>query len=744
MADARTRLTPRHSAALLLWERLTRLLWPLPALLALALAAAWLDLPRHLPGWPHVLLLAAWLGGIAATLLRLRHLRRPTARQLARRRRGPGLPRPRLAAADPLGLRFLPWLLLAVALAVGGPHHAADRLSRLFEPDLAALGGPPPRLRLTLTPPAYSGLPSLDLTSADIGRALTMPQGTRLLARLSGGQGEARLRLGPDWHPFASAADETQTLALTLNRSGPLLLRQGWRDLGRWSITVTASPPPALALAAPVGADARRRLTLTLDGHDAAGIDRLWLILRRADGAPHGDGADGPYQVIPLPLAGAPARLHWHDSWDAAANVWAGHRVSLRLAARDRAGALAFTAPLRLTLPARPFTDAVAQSLLLQRRLLARAPDDRLTVLENLTVLAEDPRATHGDLLVTLALADACARLRWDDSPTAIPDLLALLWQIALRLEDGAQPLAHQMFDEAARRVERDMATPDTPPAVLLQAVLDYRDALERLLTAMADNAQHHGLTDASFPPVPDALSMGGAEALLTRLQDLALAGRRTEAEAILARLEETTAAFAQTLEQARPDLRHRDALRSTLSSLDVLLSRQQALLARLTPSPDGEARRDPRRLGEEETRLRTSLDALLRGMAPADSAAAPALPLALLSMTDAVRALGEGRPGDAQAAAAQTLTRLEEGRRQTENRLRRGLGLDQDGLPRDPLGRVLAPESPADDLLIPPDGDSATARAVLSALRQEQAPPQQQPPLSLSQRLLRLLRDRL
>ncbi|OIQ82587.1 hypothetical protein GALL_356320 [mine drainage metagenome] len=736
MADARPRLTAGRSAALWLFERLTQLLWPLPALLALALAAALLDLPRHLPGWPHVLLLAAWLGALAAVLLHLRHLRRPTARQLARRRHGPATPRPRLAAADPLGLRFLPWLLLAVALS-GGGHHPADRLERLLHPDLSLLGGPPPQLRLTLVPPAYSGLPSLPLSGATPPRTVPVPQGTRLLARLSGGQGEARLRLGADWHSFtASAGGEAQTLDLTLERGGPLVLRQGWRDLGRWTLAVRSNPPPALALAAPVGADDRRRLHLALDGHDAAGIDRLWLILRRAD------EAGGPYQVIPLPLEGAPTRLHWHTDWEAAADVWAGHPVSLRLAARDRAGGIAFTAPLRLALPARPFTDAAAQALLQQRRLLAQAPDDRLTVLENLTVLAEDPRATDGDLLTGLALADACARLRWDDSPTAIPDLLALLWQTALRLEDGAQPLAHQRFDEAARRVEQDMAAPGTPPAVLQQALSDYRDSLERLLTAMAETAQRHGLTEATFPPVPDALSMGGAEELLTRLQDLALAGRRPEAEAILKRLDDTTAAFARTLEQARPDLRRRDALRRALSALDSLLARQQAVLTRLTPATDGGAAA-PSALDAEEDRLHAALAALLAGLPAADAAAAPALPLALLSMSDAAHALRDHRPGDAQAAAAQTLTRLEEGRRQTANGLRRSLGLDQDGLPRDPLGRVLAVDGDSVAVQIPADGDMAAAQAVLAALRQTHTPPPPRP-LSLSERLLRLLRDRI
>ncbi len=113
------------------------------------------------------------------------------------------------------------------------------------------------------------------------------------------------------------------------------------------------------------------------------------------------------------------------------------------------------------------------------------------------------------------------------------------------------------------------------------------------------------------------------------------------------------------------------------------------------------------------------------------------------LSMSDAAHALRDHRPGDAQAAAAQTLTRLEEGRRQTANGLRRSLGLDQDGLPRDPLGRVLAVDGDSVAVQIPADGDMAAAQAVLAALRQTHTPPPPRP-LSLSERLLRLLRDRI
>ena len=61
------------------WEALWPLLWPLPALLALFLGLALLDLLPLLPGWLHALVLAAFVAAAAAASYRLGRFRRPTA-----------------------------------------------------------------------------------------------------------------------------------------------------------------------------------------------------------------------------------------------------------------------------------------------------------------------------------------------------------------------------------------------------------------------------------------------------------------------------------------------------------------------------------------------------------------------------------------------------------------------------------------------------------------------------------------
>ena len=276
----------------ILWERTWPALWPIPALLAAFLGLALFGVFAALPGWLHLLLLVAFAAAILYFLPRLfrvarprgdealRRLERtsglahgplqaltdgigagaddPLARSLweAHRRRlvaalarlGTPLPLPVLPRHDPWGLRFAALILLAVA-AAGAWRDAPARLEGAFAPNMDWLIGPAPTLQVWITPPDYTRVAPILLHAATATEPVTVPAGSQLLAELQGGRGGGELDLAGLRRDFTRLDAASQRVEATLTHSGELAVRQGWRRVARWTVTVLADNAPSIAFA---------------------------------------------------------------------------------------------------------------------------------------------------------------------------------------------------------------------------------------------------------------------------------------------------------------------------------------------------------------------------------------------------------------------------------------------------------------------------------------------------------------
>ena len=230
---ARTRTAVRTVMAV---ERGWPLLLPLVIVICLFLILSWFGVFRVLPDAGRLLVLAALGLAALAALYPLRFWRRPSAQEVDRRieranalvhepvrvqsdrpsgkqnafadalwrehqRRmalrlegvGGDLPRTRVPERDPWGVRALAALLLVTALAFSfGP------LGGTVADGFRARSGPqvlPPRIDAWVTPPAYTGKAPLFLTAeANAGQtAVTVPEGSELSLRVTGGSGEETL-----------------------------------------------------------------------------------------------------------------------------------------------------------------------------------------------------------------------------------------------------------------------------------------------------------------------------------------------------------------------------------------------------------------------------------------------------------------------------------------------------------------------------------------------------------------------
>jgi len=740
----RIRLTRR----VLWWEAALPLAWPLVTLILLFLALAQLDLLPWLPGWLHALVLAVFALGLLAALWPLHKLHRPDDAACLRRIEEDnglthrpfqaledslvigseslwqaqrdrligtlsrplrtGFPRPLLARHDPWGLRALPILLLAIGLAGNGLHDIPERLDRALSPQWS-WGGPPPSLQVWLTPPDYTHRPPILLEPGllEPGRTepVEIPIGSRLLAQLQGASATAKLVLENESRAFERLDDDSQKITAPLIAGDRIELRLGWRRLAAWPIHLLPDQPPEIALSEPVTANEQGRLKIALQAKDDYGIAQIRLILRRSA---------HPQESTEVAIASPHGAEVSQTSWiDLTGHPWAGLEVILQPQAEDGAGQTGVGTPQSLILPEREFHNSFAQAIAKLRRQLSERPDNRqgpITVLDAMLTTLEITRNNDPQLIIPLSAARS--RLKWNQEPDAVPSTQALLWQVALRLEDGERPKAEQSLTDAQDALEQALEN---------GASAEELDRLSEELDQALRNYLELSLADlnllSSHPGKSIALPQEMAD-LLQQMHDAAQLGSRDGAKAAAQRLREMTEQLKAALDRVRKGESPAQAqARQAAQALQQVIKDQQDLLNQtfqLSRHPDALDPADSDHLAAQQLALRNRLD-------PLAAHGSKGLKDAADAMTDAALSLGQGELEDALELQNKALELMQQGLSQ----LSPGLSLGgQSG--RDPLGRPTRTDS--QDIGIPNQSDRNKAHDILDDLRQRAAQPKRDP----------------
>ncbi len=401
-----------------------------------------------------------------------------------------------LARHEPWGIRAGVVLLLAVAL-VAGAAEAPLRVQRAFSPGLSFEPAAARSFELWITPPAYTRQAPLFLTNATGGGVakdtppLSVLAGSTVLARAGGVSRAPTLQIGEARVEF-SALDATGgepaafRAEAAVDRGDYVAIVDRGRVLARWPIRVIPDHPPEIAFAEPPSASGNGLLSLAFQANDDYGVTAVTAIIRPAGQPPSG----GPELSLSLPAAAAEATsIAGSGLHDLARHPWAGTPVQVQLEASDAAGQTGRSAPVQMILPERQFTHPVAQAIIAERKRLNLDATSRATIAASLAALAARPDDYRGDVVVTLALAVARSRLLYDDRDAAIDQVRDLLWDTAMRLDEGDVPLAERELAEKRQRL-LDALARNAPDAEIDRAIDELREALDRLLAAVAAELQ--------------------------------------------------------------------------------------------------------------------------------------------------------------------------------------------------------------------------------------------------------------
>ncbi len=767
-------LARRRGAARLaiLWERLWPRLWPPIAVAGLFLIVAFLDLPQRLPAVLHAVLLLLFLAafgllawrsfrgfawpGRAAAERRLEQAsglaHRPLA-TLADRPTGEdpatlavwrahqaraaaqirtlrvGAPRPGLARRDPRAFRAALGLGLIATLVMAGAE-APERLRRALVPSLAGTA-PAPALRLEawVTPPGYTGAAPVFLEAA--GGAATVPQGSRLQVAVSGGAGGVPELLQAEGATPFRALDGAGSFAAEapLAEGGQIAVQRDGQEIVRWAIAVQADAPPRVRFTEPP-ARAPRGLAVRLPWEvaDDWGAVALRAELRLAA------RPEAPPLVLDLPLpARATREARGTAQPDLSAHPWAGLDVEARLVVRDGAEQEGTSDLAALLLPERSFNHPVAQRLIAVRKGLSLAPEERAGARGALDEIARAPEAFEHDTATYLALRSARSRLAFDPREAAVEEVQALLWEVALALEEGrdgrtlrALQQAREALREALDRAERnDQAMDQAEREEVQRRIQELREAIRQHLEALAEKLQRENAEAIPFDPQSRMMDQREMDRRTRRMEEAAREGRTEDARRELAELEEMLRALeegrmAQGQDRQRQQQRRRgeqqmgvvqDMVRRQGQMLDRSHQRAEAdderaaeqrrqeqrnRSFRWPPQPGQPPNQGQRAPGQQQAQpdraetqereqdarrqraLRRALGELMQQFGDLTGEVPEGLGRADQAMRDAQEALGEGRDaGDAQSRAMRALM---EGGQQMAQAMQRQFGMSQDG----------------------------------------------------------------
>jgi uncharacterized protein (TIGR02302 family) len=797
---ARVERTLLRARAVLFWERLWPRLVPALAVAALFAAVVFLDLLPWLPMWLHVAVLALFAVAFAAALVRLpRRLHWPTAAEARRRvetasdlrhrpletliepiavggddpqaralwaahqarakaalaRLRAGVAAPGLARRDPYAIRFGVLIVLVVALTVGALD-GERRLQRALDPLGQIFRAEPVLVEAWITPPAYTGRPPIVLALGDkkasrdaAGPALrqtsgtiAVPEGSSLLVQVDGGRRAPTVKIGQQTLQMEPASERVFRSETVLTEGDRIDVERRGTRLAGWAIKVVPDSEPKVAFAEPPAANERGQVKLAVEARDDYGIASLVAYMRLAE-----RGVDDDPLEIALPLPGDRKNVKATAFQDLTSHPWAGLDVTVQVMAKDAADQVGVTSTEALTLPERVFRNPLARALVALRKELVRNPAARVPARNALDGLLNLPGKLPDDAVVRLALSAAAGRLRYDASRPGTMAVASLLWETALRLEDGSQATAQREL-MAKQKELLDRLNDKTGDEEIDKLFDEVRQALAKALEEAMKNMANMPTWDMPLPPDAQMLS---AEELFKQLEEArenAKNGNRDAAREQLQQMLSMLEALRNgNMAQMSPEqMQQMKEANEMAKQLNDLVRRQKELMDQTFQQSDrGQQGRNGQPndksgsgSADQQDQIRRDLNELMRQLGEMMGQVPDNLGSAEKAMRESTEALQQGQPGSALDPQSRALQALQQGAGQMSQMMAQALGMrgfipggtqtprGGDGRNTDPFGRPMPATgaSNGDEVKIPDASERARAREILDELRRRSAEP--------------------
>lgn len=624
----------------LAWEGLWPRLMPLLAVLVLFVAAAHLDLFGGLDPWVHTGVLAALaVGFVGLGWWQLRGFAWPVRAEAIRRlEQDSGVPHrplvavqdslaagssdpmaaalwqahrrreaarlaglsnkaahPGLARFDTWALRLVPVLALIVAVASAGGW----RVDRMMAAVTPAFPPPPPVVaNLWIAPPAYTGKAPIYLDMADRDKVLRVPVGSKLAGFVDDVRGRHAPRLVIDGKEteFNTVSKGKYQVESVITEGNRIVLQARGEEQAAWKLHVIPDLPPTIEFARPIGVD-KWSTKIEYIGGDDFGINAVQLQIRLHGsvlGADMLDEGEEPEVLrIDLPVAGNSKKVADTFVRDLTSHPWAGLKVRVMLFATDALGQKGASTAETFLLPERVFNDPTARALIILRKQLTRDPKSlRLDVADGMRLIQAHPKSYRDDPVVQLGLRVGAARLAASADKPVIVDTQKLLWDLAMRLEQGATSDAERAVEDARQQLRDAMQRQagDEEIERLIQQLYQAMDRWQKeMAERMKDPEERRRMEEQAEKMDPNNTITGDdLQKMLDKIREMAKNGDREGAKRMLEELrkmmENATPMMAQPGQRGQQRQQGQNGQgnqqgREMMNQLDRLSRRQNQLL---------------------------------------------------------------------------------------------------------------------------------------------------------------------
>ncbi len=658
----------------------------------------------------------------------------------------PVVPRPRVAAHDPYALRGLVFIGLVAGLFAAGAD-APRRLAAIFAPDTGRTGiATDIAFDAWITPPAYTGGAPIIMAQArgtiplDPTRAIAVPAGSKLTLRIDGATGPRVERQKLDTGEASELAPDPDAPAgafsgeIELGASERLRIFADGRKIGDWEITALPDVAPSIAFDGEIEETARLTTKIPFTGGDDYGLVAAEAWIRIAPDAKEGDdptAEDGDEEIVlNLPLTGKdPKNLKSAVFEDLTAHPWAGLEVTVQLNAVDGAGQTATSEQRRFTLPQRHFANPLARAIVEQRRDLSRGPGAIPRVVAALEAFTLAPERFDMKGAVYLGLRSAYWRLMQSRVRADVTGVQALLWDIALSLEDGGVTAAAENVRRLQKELQKAIAE-GASDAEIARLTEQLRQAMRELMQAMAENAPPN-----SVPLVDgETIDAQDLEAMLDRIEEMAKLGAKDAAQELLDQLQSMMEGMSGPMAQPSEE---EQRLAEQLAELNRIVKEQEKLRDKTfredqkteQERADSRAAGEDRKMADAQDQLEQNLDGVGRKIEEKGGETPKEYGQAGEAMDKAEKALRDGDTAEALAQQEAALEKLKAAQDQARKALaaeqkknggtRVGRSMGRRNPNTDPAGRPEA-NGPIDNgsVKVPTERETQRAREILDELR--------------------------
>ncbi|MCB9943798.1 MAG: TIGR02302 family protein [Geminicoccaceae bacterium] len=680
-------------------------------------------------------------------------------RQAGRLRLGP--PRSPMPRLDPWALRAILGLVLLVSLVEARGEWWPRLVQAVVPGERVNVVPAEVAIRLWITPPAYTGTAPFGEERTARSDTLSVPAGSELLLQVHGlpdrqeatpsislaGQPVDVEWLGADRSGAASAQVRT-----VLDAGGELAVHVGHGEdalLRSWNIEVVPDEPPAVSFAEELVASQRATLEIRFDASDDYGLMRLELAFAPAD---RPDAMEVRELLAP---SGAPRELATGVHVDLSAHPLAGLPVRMRLRAVDAIDQVGESREIEMVLPERKFVHPLARAIIAIRKEIVREPENVSMSAAKLDALARTGPAEDFGVAVPLTLLAASSRLtRPGPDGERVQSVVAMLWDLALFIEDGRLSLAEKELRALQEELQRALLE-GADSAELEQLMDRLQEAMERYMQEMMRNSVEQAQRMPEGMPVQpidpsQMITPQDLQSMMDRARELMRNGAREQAQELLSQLQRMMENMQTALqpmqpgpgEQAMGDLQRMIELQQELLDRSFQMQNRQdgqpqAGESETRPGQQGQpGEQDAGRSAGEQEALRRALGELMRRMGEMGMDIPRSLGQAEMQMRGARDALQRGEAGQAIGPQGQAVDLMQQGGQAMMQQLREMMA--QQGMQpgraqqqgRDPLGRSTRNDggfSP-EGTKLPAENDLGRARGVLEELyrrsRDRQRPP--------------------